>query len=778
MFAVNETNELVRRCGGQIDVSVDLRRVSTTLRVPLHSRKTSAICPTMAMRDEKMRNMKCTTRMTTRWVTSHYSTLCDANACEQACYVFEPRHASIRAPNERPAKRRKTSKAAKDVQEEDNLFQKLLQGQEESNHAGFREGFYQGLWSNQEEKLQRIVNHVNKDALNKVSRFLKQEVRSGARNRIPTALVLTGPNGNQSQLLEHWRGKGTPRAAEEIVSLDPSQMSSLTAVLKSVIKAAIVQKRELEAYTEFLAEHKKLLPMNYDLEILQLFVEREGIEKLVIAILDVETSDITVLGELVNAISSWTDRIPIVLLFGVATTLELFESRLPRAVFQHLDAEVFDVSPSEDGVYKLYQCVQDDETARLWLGPAISSLLLERSKDQDDTTENFVRSIRYVFMSHMFANPLTRLFQIEGTIDALGPLVCEAVRNTSSFRNHAETLLDHKEHKTVKRLLEDDKHLSQEVRKAIKQGQGAMHVQRKAIQYFSKLYEAIPRRTESFLSPFELDVQMSAGPTFLDSQLFDATLASLQRLPSDKLVALLTDIPLPNLIDKFPLATAIKDLKKFQKASKGTSTRSAYDPSHNTTSTTISRQNTVSLAKHAPKVTKEEQAYTDLVDKLQEGLQEYFESALIDPTKLFMHEVFIYGLKMPLATALAPRPRYCIERALDHPGDYLGCECCTSAGDGARSGRQPPTSLLWQLWCEAGNIVNVRDLWEAFSAATVTRADDEDDEDEEGSGQDGIDERMALALFYKGLAELKMLGFIKPTKRKVDCLAKTTWRGL
>ena len=637
---------------------------------------------------------------------------------------------------------------------------------------------YGGILSKQEEKLQKIVNHVDKDALGNVSRFLKRDSRVGTRDRIPTALVLTGPNGNQAQLLDHWRGKRTPQAAEEIVSLDSSQMPSLTTVLKNVIRAVIVQKRGSDAYTEFLAEHKKILPMNYDLELLQLFVEREGLRRVVIAILDVETSDTIVLSELINAISSWIDRIPIVLLFGVATTIELFEARLPRAVFQNLDAEVFDVSPSEDSFYKLYQCVQDDESAKLWLSQAISSILLERSKDQDDTTENFVRSICYTFMSHMFANPLTRLFQIAGNTEQLETPICEAVRNTSSFRNHAEALLDHKEHKVVKKLLEDNKQLSQEVRKAIDKGQVAMRVQRKAIQYFSKLYQAIPRRTQSFPSLFELDVQMSAGRTFLDSQVFDATVASLQRLPSEMLVALLTDIPLPDSADKSTLATATKDLKRFQKTNKCASIRGAYDPSHNTTSTTISRQNTVSLAKHAPKLSKEEQAYTDLVDKLQEGLQEYFESTLIDPTELFMHEVFIYDLKMPLATAFAPRPRYCTERALDHPGDYLGCECCTKDGDGARSGMQPPTSLLWQLWCEAGNIVNVRDLWEAFSAAIVTRVDEEEGEDEQGAVQDGIDERMALALFYRGLAELRMLGFVKPTKRKVDCLAKTTWRGL
>ena len=90
--------------------------------------------------------------------------------------------------------------------------------------------------------------------------------------------------------------------------------------------------------------------------------------------------------------------------------------------------------------------------------------------------------------------------------------------------------------------------------------------------------------------------------------------------------------------------------------------------------------------------------------------------------------------------------------------------------------------------------MNVRDLWEAFKAIVVNRQEREDGEQEDGAEEQGmqgngaeedvadrtgvVDERMALALFYRGLAELRMMGFVKPTKRKADCLAKTAWRGL
>jgi origin recognition complex subunit 3 len=95
---------------------------------------------------------------------------------------------------------------------------------------------------------------------------------------------------------------------------------------------------------------------------------------------------------------------------------------------------------------------------------------------------------------------------------------------------------------------------------------------------------------------------------------------------------------------------------------------------------------------------------------------------------------------------------------------------------------------------EAGSIINVRDLWDAFRdtiAPTVLesemggaagRNDGKDREGDEGEGEgiDAANERRLLALFYRSLAELRHLGLIRQSKRKpgVDCIAKTAWMGL
>lgn len=622
---------------------------------------------------------------------------------------------------------------------------------------------------------------------------MNRSLPSAAAPRIHTGLVLNGLNSSvQRRLLRHWNDDQDANLSEVLVALDSNQAPNLALALKAIIKSVIVQRRDLEYYQSFLHDQRRRAPVNYDLELLQIFVRQEQLSKVVISIRDVEIFDMTLLADLISALSSWVDRIPIVLLFGIATTVELLDARLPRKTLNMIQARTFDVSEPGDSHLNVYQTLQNSSDTKLWLGPTISRTLAERVKEDDESPESLLRCFEYAYMGHFFANPLSILLDDAVSSNSKpAPELCDAIRKTESFRLYAQTFMDAGDTKSVLRLLNDDKFLWDEARKAVVEGQQSMNAFRKAVQFFIDLREFLCRPETTLLSPFEIDVQAYSGTSFLDTLIFEDTLSAIQKLPSLELASLLSRISTSDSDLANSVRSITTKLDTLHAANGSNSVRSLHDPSHTTTSTAISRHNTVSLTKHAPKLTKDEKDYTAIIDELHTEVNTYFEETILDVNQLFMNEVFVYDLKMPLTGAFAPRPRFVIERALDRPGDYLGCECCTAETEGMERNRAPPTSLLWQLWCEAGNIVNVRDLWGAFCAVLVDDKQDDDDDDEEVDelqskhgtldGQrenSGIDERMALALFYRGLAEMRMLGFVKPTKRKVDCLAKVTWRGL
>lgn len=76
---------------------------------------------------------------------------------------------------------------------------------------------------------------------------------------------------------------------------------------------------------------------------------------------------------------------------------------------------------------------------------------------------------------------------------------------------------------------------------------------------------------------------------------------------------------------------------------------------------------------------------------------------------------------------------------------------------------QPPTALLYQLYLESGPLINTYDLWSAFLAVV---------------GEQHNDEQTTMAYFFQGLAEMKQMGYIKHSRKKVDHLAKLAWKGL
>lgn len=118
----------------------------------------------------------------------------------------------------------------------------------------------------------------------------------------------------------------------------------------------------------------------------------------------------------------------------------------------------------------------------------------------------------------------------------------------------------------------------------------------------------------------------------------------------------------------------------------------------------------------------------------------------------------------------------------------------------------PVTSILYKLYLESGPLINTFDLWNAFYS--IIGHGGEEEEEEEGGAEEedgkaaagagaagasgsghggggngteastGMDKNKAQALFYRGLAEMKALGFIRSSKKKTDHLAKLAWKGL
>ncbi len=91
--------------------------------------------------------------------------------------------------------------------------------------------------------------------------------------------------------------------------------------------------------------------------------------------------------------SSWNDRIPFVLLFGIATSIGLFQEKLSRATVRSLQGMRFDMEQlAVDEILKV--AVSLDEFRSLWLGPGLSNTMIQRHSDYVQSTSFFIETIK------------------------------------------------------------------------------------------------------------------------------------------------------------------------------------------------------------------------------------------------------------------------------------------------------------------------------------------------------------------------------------------------
>lgn len=471
--------------------------------------------------------------------------------------------------------------------------------------------------------------------------------------------------------------------------------------------------------------------------------------------------------------SSWRDRIQFDVLFGIATSVELFQARLLKSTARQLHGAQFDVVQSDSVLESVIKTAVAGTRAKLRIGPSLLRTLVERQQNQVAGIQAFVSSLKYSYMCHFYANPLSVLLVGEDRLnrELLKPEHVEAVRMLDSFRAQVEAAVEARQLGHVQSMIEDDDYLVTQIL-----GQG-----KKRQEYLLRLLRSIHLIVATRLSPDSftnlyiqalsagIDIEQSSGTVPLED--------SMKRLSADDFVSLIerlldairtgcVDLGLDGWeSDAEEFVSALSDLRdevdglRERSKSNRTVLKSKYSAQSKVLRTTVIAQK-VQLSQDTATLTEEDKAFTRAIDALFGLLSQELQCDPVD--NLFLHEVWVFDSKMPYRDVFVPRPGATFGRALSRPHDYLACSCCSKANGGLEP-TLPTTAILYHLYLEAGALINVADLWSAYYALVGEESDI------------GLDERSALVCFYRSLAELRMMGFVKPSKKKADHVAKVKW---
>ncbi|OKL56863.1 hypothetical protein UA08_07830 [Talaromyces atroroseus] len=695
---------------------------------------------------------------------------------DQDIYVYRP-DKTLLDNGERSSKRRKvatSSKATTSSQKNDSqVFAPLLGGKESADLVAQRKSAFQNLWSTQEQRCKEVIENLDSGILEDITTFVKSASPELFNGCIPTSLVTIGSNVSAlPRLLDILHRRLTTQNCGQVILLESGDAPNLKAVLKTIIRVAVTSTSGNDAYQKLFTDKSGPRMLPYDLNVLHDYVKGQGAKPLVLAFRDSEAFDFGVLNDLLSLLSSWVDRIPFVLLFGISTSVELFEGRLPRSTAALLLGRHFEIHEAEGAIDYIYETLQTNPDTRLWLGPHVSASLIEKARDHFQSPEGFIREVKYAYMSHFFANPLSVLLPSPSSQQKQ---LCEAIRNLKSYRSFCEESLEQGNADFVRSLLDDDDILWKQVHESIEQGLVQMSELFQTVNTVRSLQTVLQLTKAS--SNTDLYIRGISGDLH-DSSTIKDLLSRIQRADSDSLTVML------RVFQESNAATALVDVKQYEQElqnlllthNASEPLRSKYDDQNSSIKTTIVKDK-VNLTKTKKQISSLDTAYSELLEKFVQELETNLTLKLINPQDLLLHEVFVFDLRNPLRDTFAPRARFSIERALSTPFDYLASSSSASEhGErgGHMSAKQPETAILYQLYLESGSLVNVYDLWKAFSTIVCGSEGDEDGDESRRT----CDERSALMLFYRAMSELKTLGMMKHSRKKIDHVSKSAWKGL
>ncbi|PFH60507.1 hypothetical protein XA68_10856 [Ophiocordyceps unilateralis] len=701
---------------------------------------------------------------------------------------------------QRPTKRRKVSRQTKRSapQPEETYFVPLLNGAEKPECVRLRQRLFEEGWGRVEWRIQEILREANSSTLEQVSAFAVAAGGTEYTDQIPSAFIITGPNIASQDLLFEQLSETLQRSSNsKFVSLRSSETTTLKAALKKTIRDATSSDAgdAEEVQVRSARQHRRRY-LDYDLEALEASLKHETCEHVFVAFQDSEGFDSGLISDLISLFHSWRSRIPFTLLFGIATSVDLFQARLLKSACRLVYGAQFDCVQTETILETVFKGAVAASDVPLRLGGSLLRSMLERQHTQMAGIQAFISSLKYAYMCHFYANALSILDSPDGLAgDILQAEHVEALRNLESFRQLVQRAVELGTDESTahaRRLIEDDAYLVSQVDEI---GQRRQRWVGSVLRTVLGLEAAGQQQNKTFPEAYADAVSGGGGlaeqPGLMDrirrssadelSAMIGRIVAVLEQ--GDDRLALEPWTDGEGVEARRTLERLLAEVEELLAVARtgGFTLRSRYSGQSKVMRTTVIAQR-VQLSQDSAALRDEDRRLTEVVDEVV-GL---LKAVLADdgPETVVFSECWLYDSRRPLRDVLVPRPRAVFERSLGRPQDYLG------------EAPVPATCLLYRLYLETGSLINVADLWTAFEAMAgrpkggedgarqgkqQTKNKNKDNKDNKGAGEDddegeaGDKERETLALFYRGLAELRAMGFVKATKRKTDHVAKVRW---
>ncbi|CAJ1073501.1 origin recognition complex subunit 3 [Xyrichtys novacula] len=501
----------------------------------------------------------------------------------------------------------------------------------------------------------------------------------------------------------------------------------------------------------------------------------------VIIFKDLEAFNPRVLQDFILICSRYIQRLPLMFIFGIATSPSTIQHMLPHSVSSLLCIELFQSLSCTQHLATVIDKLILTPDFPFKLSDKVMQVLISIFLYHDFSVRNFIKGIQLALVEHFHSQPLSVLCckKKEALLNVmqLSHTDLERIRQLPSFKRYVEK----QELQEQTNLTTDDTHLKEVCRKLIKD-----------LHKYHKNYYPILRclhTMTSALPRYPLGKQIRElhliclEKTVWENEDYQSAMKLLKMLAKDELITLLqrcAEILQPVKSKKMKKARVHLEelLAKFRQLDTvAAETQSCVEDSlispvkNLGKKTDLFQLQKTLLEMNETRRSKKLNPFELLRNEVVEFIDSLVKSHLSPPETQTLNEVCYYSSSTAVRRHLNATPRTSIQAALSSPYYYLQNNSLKSE-EGSVSNAAPDICIAYKLHLECGRLINLYDWLEAY--ATVVSAAEGNHPDSDNFGK--VDE-VKHARFIRAVSELEFLGFIKSTKKKTDHVARLTWGG-
>ncbi|MBN3294448.1 ORC3 protein, partial [Polypterus senegalus] len=498
---------------------------------------------------------------------------------------------------------------------------------------------------------------------------------------------------------------------------------------------------------------------------------------IVVIFKDLESFTSKVLQDFIIICSQYIHQLPFIFIFGIATSPATVHRMLPHSVSSLLCIELFQSLSCTKHLTTVMDKLILTTSFPFKLNGKALQVLLSIFLFHDFSVRNFIKGLQLSLMEHFYNQPLSVLccdkHKASKRAQMLSSEECENVRQLPSFMRYVEN----QEPDEQVKLLTDDHHLKEVVQQLLKQ-----------LHLYHKNYYPVLRCLHvltSSLPKYPLGKQirelhsMCLERNVWETEEYKSAFQLLRLMAKDELLTAFTKCIEILTYAKGKVINEVQEkletfVKLFQELD-NISLDYKEDDGEDTSPQKGFQQKTdlfhlqktlleMKELKKNKKLNKFEMLRLEAIDFIDHIVKKH----LLPPEYLALHEVVYYSCSGTLRKHLNAAPRTAIQTALNNPYKYLPNESLQSDG-GAISSTAPDICIAYKLHLECGRLINLYDWLEAF--ATVVSATEGNDT------ESPVIDDVKHARFIRAVSELEFVGFVKPTKKKTDHVARLTWGG-